>query len=124
MTTQKAKGVVAAGDRLTAAAGAEVLAHGGNAVDAAIASMTTAFVSEPALTGPLGGGFAVVAGPKSPPKAYHFFANAPTCVLLSGDHSAEKAIQSCLEAPIGSINLFLMRRNFHFLILMPPLIPQ
>ena len=77
MTTQKAKGVVAAGDRLTAAAGAEVLAHGGNAVDAAIASMTTAFVSEPALTGPLGGGFAVVAGPKSPPKAYHFFANAP-----------------------------------------------
>ena len=34
MTTQKAKGVVAAGDRLTAAAGAEVLAHGGNAVDA------------------------------------------------------------------------------------------
>ena len=73
MTTQKAKGVVAAGDRLTAAAGAEVLAHGGNAVDAAIASMTTAFVSEPALTGPLGGGFAVVAGPKKPTKGLSLF---------------------------------------------------
>ena len=77
MKNSRVSGVVAAGDRLTAAAGAEVLANGGNAVDAAIAAMTTAFVSEPALTGPLGGGFAVVAGPNTSPKAYHFFANAP-----------------------------------------------
>jgi len=77
MEETRVPGVVAAGDRLTAAAGAEVLANGGNAVDAAIAAMTTAFVSEPALTGPLGGGFAVVAGPNSAPKAYHFFAKAP-----------------------------------------------
>ena len=77
MENAKTSGVVAAGDRLTAAAGAEVLANGGNAVDAAIAAMTTAFVSEPALTGPLGGGFAVVASPDSEPKAYHFFAKAP-----------------------------------------------
>ena len=49
----------------------EVLAHGGNAVDAAIASMTTAFVSEPHSPGR-----SVAARrycrPKSPPKATIF----------------------------------------------------
>lgn len=99
MDHPKTQGVVAAGDRLTAAAGAEVLANGGNAVDAAIAAMTTAFVSEPALTGPLGGGFAVVAGPESEPKAYHFFANAP---LKSSTQPPKELDFHGLEVDFGS----------------------
>ena len=105
MGTPKIQGVVAAGDRLTAAAGAEILANGGNAVDAAIAAMTTAFVSEPALTGPLGGGFAVVAGPTIPPKAYHFFANAP---LASSAKPTDDLDFHGLEVDFGST-----KQTFH-----------
>lgn len=105
MKSSISTGVVAAGDRLTAAAGAEILATGGNAVDAAIAAMTTAFVSEPALTGPLGGGFAVVAGPDSQPKAYHFFAKAP----LASSSSPRPALDfHGLEVDFGST-----KQTFH-----------
>ena len=48
---------VAAGNRLTAEAGARVLAAGGNAVDACIGAAFTAAVTEGPLTGPTGGGF-------------------------------------------------------------------
>jgi gamma-glutamyltranspeptidase / glutathione hydrolase len=51
------KGVVAAGSRLTAEAGAEVLREGGNAFDAAICAVLTSFAAESPLTGPGGGGF-------------------------------------------------------------------
>jgi gamma-glutamyltranspeptidase / glutathione hydrolase len=50
-------GAVAAGNRLTAEAGARVLAAGGNAVDACIGAAFTAAVAEGPLTGPTGGGF-------------------------------------------------------------------
>ena len=50
-------GAVAAGNRLTAEAGARVLAAGGNAVDACIGAAFTAAVTEGPLTGPTGGGF-------------------------------------------------------------------
>ena len=48
------RGVVAAGHPLTAAAGADALRAGGNAVDAALAALLTSFMTEPLLTG-LGG---------------------------------------------------------------------
>src|SRR5262245_47189555 len=51
------KGAIAAGHRLTAEAGARVLAEGGNAVDACVAAACAAFVAEGPLTGPAGGGF-------------------------------------------------------------------
>jgi gamma-glutamyltranspeptidase/glutathione hydrolase len=51
------RGVVAAGNRLTAEAGAEVLREGGNAFDAAICAVVTSFAAESPLTGPGGGGF-------------------------------------------------------------------
>ena len=54
------KGVVAAGHPLTAQAGADVLRAGGNAVDAAVASVLMSFVAESPLTGPGAGGFMVV----------------------------------------------------------------
>ena len=50
-------GVVAAGNRLTAEAGAEVLREGGNAFDAAICAVLTSFAAESPLTGLGGGGF-------------------------------------------------------------------
>jgi gamma-glutamyltranspeptidase/glutathione hydrolase len=54
------RGAVAAGHRLTAEAGAEVLAAGGNAVDAVIAAAAVSWVAESPLTGPGGGGFMLV----------------------------------------------------------------
>ena len=53
-------GAVAAGHRLTAEAGARVLAEGGNAVDACVAAAFAAWVTESPLTGPGAGGFALV----------------------------------------------------------------
>jgi gamma-glutamyltranspeptidase / glutathione hydrolase len=55
-----ARGVVAAGHPLTAEAGAKVLREGGNAVDAAVASVLTSFVTESPLTGLGAGGYMVV----------------------------------------------------------------
>lgn len=54
------RGVVAAGHPLSAEAGAEVLRAGGNAVDAALGAMLTAFAAEPLLTGLGAGGYMLV----------------------------------------------------------------
>ena len=54
------QGVVAAGHDLTARAAAGVLRGGGNAVDAAIASISMACLCEPVLCSPGGGVFAMV----------------------------------------------------------------
>jgi gamma-glutamyltranspeptidase / glutathione hydrolase len=55
-----AHGVVAAGHPLSAEAGADVLRAGGNAVDAALASMLASFAAEPLLTGLGAGGYMLV----------------------------------------------------------------
>lgn len=54
------KGVVAAGHQLTAKAAAEMLRAGGTAIDAAIAALAMSCVSEPVLSSPGGGGFAML----------------------------------------------------------------
>jgi gamma-glutamyltranspeptidase / glutathione hydrolase len=54
------RGAVAAGHPLTAQAGAETLAEGGNAVDACIAAAFVSWVTESPLTGPGAGGFMLV----------------------------------------------------------------
>src|SRR3954470_11026733 len=54
------KGAVAAGHPLTARAGAEVLAAGGNAVDACIAAAFASWVAESPLTSPGAGGFMLI----------------------------------------------------------------
>ena len=51
---------MAAGHRSTAEAGAEILARGGNAVDAAVATMLVSCAAETIFTGLAGGGFATV----------------------------------------------------------------
>jgi len=67
------KGVVAAGDNITANAAADILKAGGNAFDAACAAMLTAPLSEPMLTSMGGGGFMMAYTPNSKPKLYDFF---------------------------------------------------
>jgi gamma-glutamyltranspeptidase/glutathione hydrolase len=54
------RGAIAAGHPLTAEAGAQVLAEGGNAVDACVAAAFASWVAESPLTGPGAGGFMLV----------------------------------------------------------------
>ena len=50
---------IAAGHPATAEAGAEILADGGNAADAAVAATLASCVAETVMTGLLGGGHAI-----------------------------------------------------------------
>lgn len=70
-------GAVAAGHRLTAQAGAEALAIGGNAVDAALAAAFAAAVVEGPLTGLGAGGFMLVRRPGEPATLLDFFVAVP-----------------------------------------------
>lgn len=54
-----------------------MLRAGGNAVDAALAAMLMAWVTEPLLTGPGAGGYMLVAAPGAEPVALDFFVEAP-----------------------------------------------
>ncbi len=71
------KGVISAGDRLTAQAGAEILRDGGNAFDAALAAMLAAPMSEPILTSMGGGGFMMAHETGKRPVVYDFFVDVP-----------------------------------------------
>ena len=72
------KGAVAAGHPLTAAAGARILAEGGNAVDASVAAAFAGWVTESPLTGPGAGGFALVLPAHGrPPRVADFFVATP-----------------------------------------------
>jgi gamma-glutamyltranspeptidase/glutathione hydrolase len=72
------RGAIAAGHPLTAEAGARVLREGGNAVDALLAAAFTAFVTEGPLTGPAGGGFALVHTPRGETVVLDCFFAVPT----------------------------------------------
>ena len=71
------RGVVAAGHPVTAKAGADVLRGGGNAVDAAVASVLMSFVAESPLTGPGAGGFMLVHTAGREDHLLDFFVAAP-----------------------------------------------
>jgi gamma-glutamyltranspeptidase/glutathione hydrolase len=71
------RGAIAAGHPLTARAGADVLAAGGNAIDACVAAALAAAVVEGPLTGPAGGGFLLVGGGAQDPVVLDFFFAAP-----------------------------------------------
>jgi gamma-glutamyltranspeptidase/glutathione hydrolase len=70
-------GVVAAGHPVSAAAGADALREGGNAVDAALAAMLASFAAEPLLTGLGAGGYMLVVAPGHTPSLLDFFVEAP-----------------------------------------------
>ena len=77
--------VVAAGHALTVAVAEDVLREGGNAYDAAIAALTTSFVTEPVLSSPGGGGFLLAAPAGESPRVYDFFVQTPRERRLSED---------------------------------------
>jgi gamma-glutamyltranspeptidase/glutathione hydrolase len=71
------KGVVAAGDRLTAKAGGEALRKGGNAYDAVTASIFAGYMAEPCLTSPAGGGLLLSYNRQEGSSFYDFFVDTP-----------------------------------------------
>ena len=78
---KKPLGAVAAGHTLTVEAAASVLKEGGNAFDAVVAAQFAAFVAEPVLTSPGGGGF-LFADTGNQQMVYDFFVQTP---LLKAD---------------------------------------
>jgi gamma-glutamyltranspeptidase/glutathione hydrolase len=78
------KGVIAAGDPQTAAAGKEILEIGGNAVDAAVAAVFASFVAESVMTSIGGGGLALVVDTESQNGVvYDFYVNMPSGAITS-----------------------------------------
>jgi len=77
------RGVVAAGHALTAEAGAEILRQGGNAFDAAIASVMTAWVTESVLSSAGGGGFLLAHTAGGQNCLFDFFTQTPGSRQLS-----------------------------------------
>ncbi|MCZ7588383.1 MAG: gamma-glutamyltransferase [Gaiella sp.] len=72
------RGAVAAGNRHTAEAGAWALREGGTCVDAALAAVFAAFVTEGPLTGPCGGGFVLLQEPGGPVTVLDCFFAVPS----------------------------------------------
>jgi gamma-glutamyltranspeptidase / glutathione hydrolase len=80
------RGAVAAGHPLTAQAGADVLAAGGNAVDAAVGAALVSWVAESPLTGPGSGGFMLVHRARDrTTRVYDFFVAVPGLGLENRD---------------------------------------
>ncbi len=71
------RGAIAAGNPHTAEAGAWALREGGTAVDAAVAATLAAFVTEGPLSGPAGGGFALLHEPGRGATVLDFFFAVP-----------------------------------------------
>ncbi len=86
--TSQLSGVVAAGDPDTAAAAAEILRQGGNAVDAAIAACAASFIAEPILASPGGSGLMTIALPGHEPATIDFFSDMPGLGRVAGSGSA------------------------------------
>lgn len=72
-----ARGCVAAGHPVTAAAGVRALEAGGNAFDAVLAALLAACVAEPVLASPGGGGFVLALPAGQQPRVFDFFVHTP-----------------------------------------------
>lgn len=71
------KGVISAGDKLTAEAGAEILKAGGNAFDAAISATFMSFAASSSITSAGGGGFFLAHQSARSNVLYDFFVQTP-----------------------------------------------
>ena len=101
------RGAVAAGHPLTAQTGAEILAEGGNAVDACIAAAFVSWVAESPLTGPGAGGFMLVhRASDHADRLLDFFVAIPGRELAGGDQAEMKPVD--VEFEPGLSQLFLI----------------
>lgn len=91
MSKHSPKGAIAAGHRLTAEAGAEMLRAGGTAMDAGIAALAMACVCEPVLASPGGVGFAML-GDDTRIRLIDFFAQTPRERRQPGEAGAREII--------------------------------
>src|SRR5471032_839038 len=100
-------GAIAAGHRLTAAAGARMLEEGGNAVDACVAAAFAAWIAESPLTGPGAGGFAlVVPGDGRPPRVADFFVASPGRGRPAPDGASMRAIDVAFGGDSDTTQVF------------------
>ena len=101
------KGAVAAGHPLTAQTGAEILAEGGNAVDACIAAAFVSWVAESPLTGPGAGGFMLVhRASDHTDRLLDFFVAIPGRELPRGGRARMEAVD--VEFEPGMAQVFLI----------------
>lgn len=92
-----ANGVVVANNPLGAAAGAEMLAAGGNAVDAAVATLLTLTVVEPMMVGLIGGGMTHIRTPDGRHTVIDGQSQAPAAATSTMFEPVSDAIATRLE---------------------------
>ncbi len=80
---------IASGHHLTTASAENILREGGTAVDALLAAAFTAFVVEPMLAGPLGGGVAMIEEPGKAPAILDAFVQTPRRMAPEADLDIE-----------------------------------
>jgi len=101
-------GVIAAGSQETARAGAQMLARGGNAIDAAVAAAFASFIAEVGVVHLGGSGVAHIYEPTSGQGVvYDFFSNTPG-LGLSGELPA-----SSLDFQEATIDFGATTQSFH-----------
>ena len=97
------RGAVAAGHPLTAQAGADVLAAGGNAVDAAVGAALVSWVAESPLTGPGSGGFMLVHRARDrSTRVFDFFVSVPGLGRIDSSAKASFLLVQKLMAQVAT----------------------
>jgi gamma-glutamyltranspeptidase / glutathione hydrolase len=98
------QGIVATSQVLASQAGAQILAHGGSAVDAAIAANAVLGVTEPMMTG-LGGDLFVIYWDAKTGKLTGLNSSGPAPKALSPEFLASKGIQRMPNDGIHSVTV-------------------